>query len=654
MKKRFDPRGLAYVCMIVFAVAFGTAAAGQQSATATRTVEAGATWVVNATTSLSSLNIAAGGAITAPPGYSVTMTVDGVETGLTPGQYKGHIVLTVAQANVVKFNDKLTHYFRQAIFLDQSGLVSDKSVLPAAGKYALDNGVLTGVKITSVGEKFNGIYAAGGQYTIKNPVIDFTGNGGNDFAGYGSAVMSTGKGTTVILDGARIRTHGAVRTAVTADKGSNMIVKNSDIQAREGKLPDDYVDNSTLGEMKAVPWILGMRANDRATVLLGESTTATYINSEISSEGWGVLSIDVGKNTKLTAINSKVTLAGNSGYGAYSIGDALDSFYGSQITVPDYGVIIGSGGGNAIFGASTLGTTKKLNEELKLGLTESEMAALTPRQTTVNSGRFGLMLRGNATVKIQDGTIFNTGEAIFLDKDCKAAIDVDGAKGAKLNPKNGIILQIMDMDLGAQDSVEKNGLSVFADVVYREPTQPPVKAKDFDIAASHDTDVIANFSNMELKGDFYNGLAGNGYNGTNRASQSAGAATGGSAAMGLGGSSPAGRNLVLNLNQVKITGAITSSTTKHRQETISAADYLEVGEVKNTPSAAVNNGVVLSLTNSSWTVTGTSYLTSLTLDEGSTVSPAKGYKLAMSVNGVATPIKAGAYKGNIAISVGKE
>jgi len=124
--------------------------------------------------------------------------------------------------------------------------------------------------------------------------------------------------------------------------------------------------------------------------------------------------------------------------------------------------------------------------------------------------------------------------------------------------------------------------------------------------------------------------------------------------MGLGGSSPAGRNLVLNLNQVKITGAITSSTTKHRQETISAADYLEVGEVKNTPSAAVNNGVVLSLTNSSWTVTGTSYLTSLTLDEGSTVSPAKGYKLAMSVNGVATPIKAGAYKGNIAISVGKE
>jgi len=77
-----------------------------------KSIESGSTWEIAETTKLSSLNIADIAAIKAPEGHIVTLTVDGVETGqvletwegvnykFAPGNYKGNIVLTVAEANV--------------------------------------------------------------------------------------------------------------------------------------------------------------------------------------------------------------------------------------------------------------------------------------------------------------------------------------------------------------------------------------------------------------------------------------------------------------------------------------------------------------------------------------------------------------------------
>jgi len=82
------------------------------------------------------------------------------------------------------------------------------------------------------------------------------------------------------------------------------------------------------------------------------------------------------------------------------------------------------------------------------------------------------------------------------------------------------------------------------------------------------------------------------------------------------------------------------------------AAYL--GDVVNTPAAAVNNGMIVTLKNGTvWTVTGTSYLTSLTIDNGSIVAP-DGNKVEMTVNGVKKELKNGiAYTGNIVISLNK-
>jgi flagellar basal body rod protein FlgF len=122
---------------------------------------------------------------------------------------------------------------------------------------------------------------------------------------------------------------------------------------------------------------------------------------------------------------------------------------------------------------------------------------------------------------------------------------------------------------------------------------------------------------------------------------------------GPGGASatPTGKNLILKFEKSNITGVITASTARHTKDTLTSADYLLVSEVKNTPGAAVNNGVVVALSNSTWTVTGTCYLTSLTIGDGSAVATPKGKKVTMTVDGVAKPIKAGQYKGAIVLSV---
>jgi hypothetical protein len=610
----------------------------------TKSLEMGLTWVVDQTTRLAKLTIAPGAYLMAPDGYSLTMTVNGVETGLRPGAYTGDILLNVTEVNAIKFSDTISHDFRQALYLDQSGIVAIKSVLPAAGKYSLSNEVLTGLRVRSTGENFNGIYVAGGSYTIRGASIDLTGNGGDDFAGYGAAVMSAGKDTRLVVDGARIRTRGVVRTAAVADKGSHLIVKNSDLKALGGTLPPDYIPNTALGLMKNVPWLLGVSGNNRATNLLGDNTTATYINSSIAAEDWGVLSVDASSNTRLTAINSKIQITGNSGYGTYAIGNSVNSFYGCDIRVPDYAAIIV--GGHVIYGASTPAILSRLNGELNLGLSPDELRSLRQRPTTVHSGRFGLMIWGDATVKISDDTTFDTAQSTFLIKRAAASIDVDGSNGARLNPGNGIIVQVMETDNPGPVVLNGRRLTIG---VYHEPKFPAIRASDFDLTASHSTDVIANLHKINLSGSFYNAARG--------AVPVPAAAAAGASSPAPGAATivapPVGRNLVLNVEDSSVTGVISASVSRHSVDTITAQQYRQLGEVTNTPEPAINNGVIVTLRSSTWAVTGKSYLTSLSIDGGSKIEAANGYQLVMTVDGRAAQPTPGTYQGLIMMDLSR-
>jgi hypothetical protein len=75
--------------------------------------------------------------------------------------------------------------------------------------------------------------------------------------------------------------------------------------------------------------------------------------------------------------------------------------------------------------------------------------------------------------------------------------------------------------------------------------------------------------------------------------------------------------------------------------------------VKNETYEVINNGVIVSLTNNSvWTVTGTSYLSVLTIDASSSVAAPSAKTVTMTVDGVSTAIEAGeTYTGEITLTV---
>jgi hypothetical protein len=601
------------------------------SAQNSKTVEAGSTWVVNTTTRLRRLSVGKGATIVAPEGYDVTLSVNGIGKTIKEGTYSGNIVLSITKQNVVKYSSDLTHYFKQALYVDSSGVAADKSVLAEIIGGSVSNTSANNLHIISEEEKFNGIYVSGGVYNINGAKIRLTGNGGNDFAGYGAGIMSTGAKTKLIVNNTNIQTHGAIRPAIVAGDGSNLIVKNTNVDVKNGILPSGYKPNAKPGYMKSVPWMLGLSGNCRATNAIGNNTTATYINSSLSSEGWGVLSVDDCRNTKLTAINSGIANTGNSGYGAYATGSAVDSFYGCKFKVADYGLIITNGSG--VFGSSTPTKLGILNSNLNLGLTSRELKSLQKKQTTVKSGRFGVMWHGNGSVDIGDGTVFETGETTFLVKSAAANINVDGSKGAHIQSRTGVILQLMDND--DPGTVQGNDGVMYTTGVYHEPNGAAELDKNHDtLTATKDTDTVANFSNMSLKGNFYNSTRGG---------------------MGkdmMGKMVNLDKNLSLKFDNAKISGVISSSTAKHKKDTITSADYKQLGEVTNKVNSAVNNGVIVSLTNgSNWTVAGDSYLTSLTIDDNSKITAPGGYKVTMKVNGIEKNIRTGTYKGNIKLAI---
>jgi len=708
-----------------------------------KNLESGSTWEITETTKLGSLTIAEGANITAPEGYRVTMTVDGVETGqvlktwegfdykFAPGAYKGDIILTVAEANDVTVAGRgggmpgagegtggagaapaagggmpggagaapaagggmpggagaapaagegaggagaapaagegaggagaapaagggmpggagaapaagggmpggaggsgggspTIYPYRQALYLDADGIDYGKSVLAAVkgekptGFNISDieiksNGTLYKDATSPGGTGFNGIYAAGGVYNLKNVKIDFFGDGRSDFMGYGSAIVADGKGTKLVMDNVTINTQGVVRAGIIAKGGSEIVVKNSNIATKNGVLPPGYIASMDTSQMRSTLWISGQTGNVRATSLMGTGN-ATYINSSVSSEGWGALSTDGTSGAYLNAVNTKVIITGEEGYGNYNDPDAHVSYYGCEFDIATFASCIGSG--DVYYGDSTTEVVRGLNEKFSLGLTEEEIKAIPAKSTTINSRKYGVMWhRSGNPLTIDGGTIINTAKTAFYIACVPALIKMDGSKGAQINSGTGVIMQLASDD--QPPDMSSAGY-------YEEPTTGPTSIKDFD-NTSVDGAATANFSNIKLKGDFYNSVGW--------------------------GKLTDKLNMALNLDNASITGVISASESHHPTPRITVENNTLFHSITDTVCPAVNNGVIVNLTNgSTWTVTGTSYITSLIIAEGSTVTAPEGSKVTMTVNGAKKEIKAGKYSGKIELTVTK-
>jgi len=102
--------------------------------------------------------------------------------------------------------------------------------------------------------------------------------------------------------------------------------------------------------------------------------------------------------------------------------------------------------------------------------------------------------------------------------------------------------------------------------------------------------------------------------------------------------------------KVTLNGMVTAGIQEHVNvkpgHAITKENCREISNVKVSPAPVVSNGVILELTGGSeWTVSGTSYLSSLTIGEDCAVNGA------MTVNGKTTEPVAGVYKGEIVVFV---
>ena len=96
----------------------------------------------------------------------------------------------------------------------------------------------------------------------------------------------------------------------------------------------------------------------------------------------------------------------------------------------------------------------------------------------------------------------------------------------------------------------------------------------------------------------------------------------------------------------EVNGIISASRAMHRVEKVFKDNCEELGEVINTAQPVVNNGVIVTLKNGSvWNVAGTSYLSSLTIEEGSSLVGT------LTVNGKDVEAAPGVYTGAITVTI---
>ena len=594
--------------------------------------------VVNKTVALSSLNILEGGSISAPEGSQLTLTVNGMEYPIMSGSYQGNVVLTVTRDLPEIVDEYGDEKYRTALYVDEEGVDEDRSVLSAIRGGSYEGGNARDINIRSRGEAFNGLLYKAGEHDAENVKIDFCGNGFNDFAGVGAGIVATGT-SKVHVRNADIHTKGVARGAVLAADHGEILIENSRIHA-EGD--DSFVPpegHPLAKNMKEVPWVLGLYGTNRATNIVG-SGTATYVNCDLQSEGWGVLSTDgvddpeyfgdvrVHMNVK----NSRIAITGESGYGSYSIGATHNTYDHTDFSVPSYALVCA----NEYAGASFINGTR------------------------VRSRRFGIMWHQNqgGVMEITD-SVFDTDMATFLIKGCYPDIRV---KNSELRAHNGIILQLMDSDdpgLGPTETVAEDKAAVKdPSHLVSEPNYADIRMFRFDVK-HYCTDLQASFEHVSLEGDFYNATSNACRVGMiipeggmpKPGSQDEGAEKPEEISpMPCSTESPI--NLVLTFRDSRINGKVTAATAKHLESHISTKNREMLGLIENTPSPVVNNGVIVRFEGSCrWNVTGTCYLSALSFGPETEIAAAGCGRLVMYVDGKKTALVPGDYKGSITLQV---
>lgn len=590
------------------------------------------TWLVEETFACNELIIRPRAVLKAPEGKFLTLTVDGVGQEIRPGTYKGNVILSVTDAYHMRPGglmrpNQISRDFHSAIVVEDGKVTKTVPAILQGG--TVSDGLIQDVYLASREAGFNGIVVDGqGECTIRGVKADLDGFGDNDFLGVGCAVTVVGNPTVTVED-CDFTVNGVTRCALHAGGTSRVTVKNT-------KMTNLCPEDEWPGEFS---WQVGFCGSNRLTQLT-DAAQVVYDGCELKTNGWGILSIDgTDGGQTLLVKNTKMELSGPRahGYGAFCIGDNQVIYDNCDVDVYGYPLLM-------------------------MGMEGKGKASIL--HSRIRGRRYGVMINGddNSVLTVRDSS-FRTAKSTFCVHGASTIIEVENST---MTPANGTIVQLMDTD--------QCGMAM-AD--FRIPVgerDVPLEGRDL-FHASLTEDVTFRLKDCQLKGNFFNSttnirayrrsaLGGVGeFHDTviglledwDTDAEGGGDAYGGPIAARHQGDDLRGpKNLGLELVGTTIEGVISSALQQYREglKVIRADNRMELTNVTQTAAPTVNNGVVLSLDETSvWVVTGTSYITSLTLAPGAKLAAPAGKRVVLTVDGVETPIQPGCYTGALVLEI---
>ena len=589
--------------------------------------------------------------------YVAILTVDTVQFNLynASGEtFEGDVVITLVEKDAssnsgnAKFGDDAgslvgDFYFTAAAYFNEDGYQEKSSVVEAQDPACVideSTNTITGMYYMSVGDYMSGVYANAGDVTVKDSLFIAYGKGGDDFTGRGISVVAAGD-AKMTVDGCFFVSEGALRSAIWSGSSAEMDVVNTVVQTYNDTELVAYNtdDNYATPMMQQVPFALGLTGNIRATLDAGMATI-NFKDSLIASNGWAVLSTDSGSGT-LTATDTTAVL------GYIDVADAVEEgAYDDIVTVNgmDYAVTAGRVGEESGYVCFCDGFTNYVYGGRWYA--PDYLCIITGGKVTIDeseNGRFygwcdriGFMFN-----KANPSTGLDISESHFDVTDTLLLVKSGGGNGAAIslddvtlnllgdNPWSGNILELIDTD----DLGGGPGATTY--------TVPFGTYEEYLAAESGGEGGTTSLSirNTELEGNIYN---------------SVGSQTGSQTVFKRD-------TIAVSLENAEVIGVISSAYAAHCAEdgtlltgaiTVDSYgregtyDYLTIGRVRNFAAPTVNNPVTLTLKDSTWEVTGLSYVSSLTVDSSSVVV-GDVYQ-----DGQKLELKAGTYENVVAVPAG--
>ena len=450
--------------------------------------------------------------------------------------------------------------------------------------------------------------------------IELAGIGGNDMGGFGAAVYASDNAVAE-LNHFHVVTKGPARGTLFTRFGAVVTVNDSVFYG---------VSDPNLMTMQGCPPGLFLEGKVRATNAVG-SSSVTYNNSVVVSQGWGALSTDSDdlytnwdEPTQLHINDSYIAVL-TSGYGAYSDGAARDYFVGSAIDVPDYAAVETGSGivsyENCVINAGEYGVMTHSG---------NSRGDIVFKDTELHVGEAGVMLRDTANKVVFDNCSIAFDGTYTIDPELAAAYGADIAEVDELfGTTAGVDENYVHTIFSAEDS------NCIAKLIHNSDGGSGTESTG---AAP-----VVTILNSEMAGDILNTAAMTGDEYT---------ATSGPAGVGI--RTP--RSLEVTLDNSTVTGAISLGQDTWEvtyfasgSNTMQAIGYAAATELGSFHEEGF--GLSLTLTGATWNVTEDSYLTALTIDDASSIAGADGAEIVMTVDGVETAVEAGSYEGEIVISV---